>query len=47
MSREYMATLLDKTEVSIDIDKLKNNPYVIDRVHDRIDEVARSRKRLV
>ena len=39
MSKEYLATLLDKTEESINIDKLKDNPYIIDRVHDRIDEV--------
>jgi hypothetical protein len=40
MSKEYLSTLLDKTEESIDIDKLKNNPYLIDRVHDRIDDVV-------
>ena len=40
MSKEYLATLLDKTEESIDIDKLKNNPYLIDRTHDRIDDLV-------
>ncbi len=39
MSKEYLATLLNKTEESIDIDKLKDNPYLIDRTHDSMDEI--------
>jgi hypothetical protein len=39
MSKEYLATLLDKDEECISIDKLKDNPYLIDRVHDRMDEI--------
>jgi hypothetical protein len=39
MSKEYLATLLNKTEESIDIDKLNDNSYLIDKVHDRMDEI--------
>jgi hypothetical protein len=39
MSKEYLSALLNKTEESIDIDKLKDNPYLIDKVHDRMDEI--------